>query len=153
MNKGEHFVIQKGKAQCDKGNKFPNFKVSSHAHHYWNNKEGDSDYLAVTEDDTQFDPPVQPFGTCSLKNGNSCSFSPAGKWTKTYDKVKVMDKKCVIESSELKCTTGGKITVMTHGQQAEITPRDLETQDPEVMRQINPLVDIEDLLNDELDYI
>ena len=25
-----------------------------------------------------------------MKNGNPCAFAPSGKWTKTYDKVKVM---------------------------------------------------------------
>ncbi|MET3047491.1 PAAR-like protein, partial [Flavobacterium covae] len=41
----------------------------------------------------------------------------AGKWSKTYDKVKILDKKCVTEISELKCSTGGKITILKHGQQ------------------------------------
>ena len=46
---GKHFVIQKGKAVCDKGTSFPNFKVTSHQKHYWNDAEGQADYLAVTE--------------------------------------------------------------------------------------------------------
>ena len=29
-HENKHFVIQKGKAICDKGSKFPNFKVTSH---------------------------------------------------------------------------------------------------------------------------
>ncbi|MFC4414427.1 hypothetical protein [Kaistella carnis] len=33
------------------GFKFPKFKVTSHQKHYWNNAEGQADYLAVTEDD------------------------------------------------------------------------------------------------------
>lgn len=48
---GKYFVIQKGKAQCNQGNQFPQFKVTSHQKHYWNNKDGQADYLAVTEDD------------------------------------------------------------------------------------------------------
>lgn len=47
---GKYFVIQKGKAQCNQGNQFPQFKVTSHQKHYWNNKDGQADYLAVTED-------------------------------------------------------------------------------------------------------
>ena len=34
---------------CDKGTTFPNFKVTSHQKHYWNDAEGQADYLAVTE--------------------------------------------------------------------------------------------------------
>ena len=85
----KHFVIQKGKAMY-KGTKFPNFNVTSHQKHYWNDEEGQADYLAVTEDDVMFNPPAVPFGNCSVKNGNPCAFAPSGKWTKTYDKVKVM---------------------------------------------------------------
>ncbi|ANO47356.1 hypothetical protein Pf1_01901 [Flavobacterium columnare] len=43
----------------------------------------------------------------------------AGKWSKTYDKVKILDKKCVTEISELMCSTGGKITILKHGQQSQ----------------------------------
>ncbi|MET3047476.1 PAAR-like protein, partial [Flavobacterium covae] len=39
--------------------------------------------------------------------------------SKTYDKVKILDKKCVTEISELKCSTGGKITILKHGQQSQ----------------------------------
>lgn len=81
----KYFVIQKGMAMCDKGAKFPNLKVTSHQKHYWNDEKGEADYLAVTEDDLTFNPPAIPFGTCSVKNGNPCAYSPAGKWTKTYD--------------------------------------------------------------------
>ena len=113
---GKYFVIPKGMAMCDKGSKFPNFKVTSHTKHYWNDEEGSADHLALTEDDLQFNPPATPFGTCAVKNGNPCAYAPAGKWTKTYDKVKVMGKSCVTELSELMCATGGKITIMKHGQ-------------------------------------
>ena len=41
---GKHFVIQKGKAVCDKGTSFPNFKVTSHQKHYWNDADGKDDY-------------------------------------------------------------------------------------------------------------
>ena len=90
---GKYYVVQKGKACCDKGAKFPNFKVNSHQKHYWNDEKGDADYLSVTADDVSFNPAAMPFGTCRVNNGNPCAFSPAGKWTKTYDKVKIMGKK------------------------------------------------------------
>ena len=40
---GKYFVIPKGKAMCDKGTTFPNFKVTSHQKHYWNDAEGQAD--------------------------------------------------------------------------------------------------------------
>lgn len=141
---GKYFVIPKGKAQCDKGTKFPNFKVTSHQKHYWNDKDGSADYLAVTEDDTTFDPPAMPFGNCKLKNNNPCAFAAAGKWTKTYDKVKVMGKTCVTELSELMCSTGGKITVMKHGQQSETSKSQAKNADTREQHVYNPIIDYDE---------
>jgi len=47
-----------------------------------------------------------------------CTYAPAGKWTKTYEKVKVMDKKCLTELSELMCSVGGKIPFLSMGSRA-----------------------------------
>lgn len=141
---GKFLVIQKGKACCDKGAKFPNFKVESHQKHYWNDEDGEADYLAVTEDDLNFNPPAMPFGTCSIKNGNPCAFAPAGKWTKTYDKIKIMGKKPLTELSELMCAVGGKITVMKHGQQSEAGKRNVNNADQREQQSYNPIIDFEE---------
>lgn len=141
---GKYFVVQKGMACCDKGTKFPHFKVTSHQKHYWNDEKGEADYLAVTEDDLTFNPAAMPFGTCSVKNGNSCAYSPAGKWTKTYEKVKVMGKSAVTERSELMCATGGKITVMKHGQQSEAGKSNVNNADSREQQTYNPVMDFEE---------
>lgn len=145
---GKHFVIQKGKAMCDKGTSFPSFKVTSHQKHYWNDADGKDDYLAVTEEDVMFNPVAVPFGNCSVKNGQPCSFAPVGKWTKVCEKVKVMRKSCLTEISELQCIIGGKITVMKHGQTAEITMANVRNADSRLMNMINPLFDFEEFRND-----
>ncbi len=147
---GKHFVIQKGKAICDKGSSFPNFKVTSHQKHYWNNADGTDDYLAVTEDDLQFNPIAVPFGNCSVKNGQPCSFAPSGKWQNPYDKVKVMGKSCLTEISELQCAVGGKIKVMKHGQTAEITKHNFRNADARLQQMINPVIDFREFV-DELE--
>lgn len=141
---GKYFVIPKGKAMCDKGTTFPNFKVTSHQKHYWNDAEGQADYLAVTEDDLTFNPPTAPFGSCSVKNGNPCTFAPAGKWQKSYEKVKVMGKSCLTEASELMCTIGGKITVLKHGQQSEAGKSNVKKASAKEQHVYNPLVDFEE---------
>ena len=104
--------------------------------------------MAVTEDDLQFNPIAVPFGNCSVKNGQPCSFAPVGKWQKPYDKVKVMEKSCLTEISELQCTIGGKIKVMNHGQTAELSKQNLKNANPLIMNIINPLVDITEILDD-----
>lgn len=145
---GKHFVIQKGKAQCNQGDQFPQYKVTSHQQHYWNDSDGKPDYLAVTEDDLQFNPSGPSFGKCKLRPSSSgylpCVYAPAGKWQKTYDKVKVMDKKCVTEASELQCTVGGLITIKDHGQRGEMSKQNVKNADTKTVQHINPLVKMND---------
>lgn len=145
---GKHFVIQKGKAQCNQGDQFPQFKVSSHQKHYWNNRKTSEDYLAVTEDDVQFNPAGPSFGKCKLKPTSGgylpCVFAPAGKWQKTYPKVKVMDKSCLSEISELMCGTGGKITVKEHGQTSTMNRQSITMADTKSYHIINPFLDLKE---------
>ena len=135
--------------QCDKGFKFPKFKVTSHQKHYWNNADGQADYLAVTEDDLTFDPPAMPFGNCKLRPTSGgylpCVYAPSGKWQKTYEKVKVLDKKCLTEISELMCSTGGKITILKHGQQSEIGKTNVNNANIQEQQVYNPVVDFDEL--------
>lgn len=146
-HEGKYFVIQKGTVQCNQGFKFPKFKVTSHQKHYWNDQEGQADYLAVTEDDVQLDPPAQPFGQCKLKPTSGgylpCTYAAAGKWQKPYEKVKVMGKSCLTEISELMCTTGGKITILKHGQQSEAGKSHVNNADTKEQQIYNPVVNFD----------
>ncbi|WEK69442.1 MAG: DUF4280 domain-containing protein [Candidatus Chryseobacterium colombiense] len=152
---GKHFVVQKGKAQCNQGNQFPQYKVTSHQKHYWNSEEGEADYLAVTEDDVQFTPPGPSFGQCKLKPTSGgylpCAFAPAGKWQKTYEQVKIMGKSCVTELSELMCTTGGKITIKEHGQTAAMNNQNVQNADPQEQHNINPFMDFKEFQKENSD--
>ncbi|WP_374461167.1 DUF4280 domain-containing protein [Chryseobacterium taeanense] len=156
---GKHFVVQKGKAQCNQGDQFPQHKVTSHKKHFWNDSDGNADFLGVTEDDLQFNPPGPSFGKCKLKpssGGNlPCSYAPAGKWQKTYDKVKIIGKKIVTEVSELQCVVGGKITIKDHGQRGEMSKKSVKNADNKTVQHINPLVKMQDyketVLESEID--
>ncbi|MFC6268174.1 DUF4280 domain-containing protein [Frigoriflavimonas asaccharolytica] len=140
--------LQKAICQCDQGFKFPKFKVTSHQKHYWNDAEGEADYLAVTEDDVMLDPPAMPFGNCKLQPTSGgylpCSYAPVGKWQKPYEKVKVMGKSCLTEISELQCAIGGKITIMKHGQQSEAGKSNVKNADARKQHIYNPIMDFED---------
>ncbi|SIQ59288.1 PAAR-like protein [Chryseobacterium sp. RU33C] len=151
-HEGKYFIVQKGTVQCNQGFKFPKFKVTSHQKHYWNDEEGNADYLAVTEDDLQLDPAAQPFGQCKLKPSSGgylpCAYAPAGKWQKTYEKVKVMGKSCLTEISELMCSTGGKITILKHGQQSEIGKSQVAKANTQEQQVYNPVVDFDEFKED-----
>lgn len=159
-HEGKYFIVQKGTVQCNQGFKFPKFKVTSHEKHYWNDAEGQADFLAVTEDDLQFDPTAQPFGQCKLKPSSGgylpCAYAPAGKWQKTYEKVKVMEKSCLTEISELMCSTGGKITILKHGQQSEISKSQVSNANTQEQQAYNPVVDYDEFkenINDQQYYV
>lgn len=151
-HEGKYFIVQKGTVQCNQGFKFPKFKVTSHQKHYWNDEEGQDDYLAVTEDDLQLDPAAQPFGQCKLKPTSGgylrCAYAPAGKWQKTYEKVKVMEKSCLTEISELMCSTGGKITILKHGQQSETSKSQVGKANTQEQQIYNPVVDFNEFKED-----
>jgi len=151
-HEGKYFIVQKGTVQCNQGFKFPKFKVTSHQKHYWNDEEGNADYLAVTEDDLQLDPAAQPFGQCKLKPSSGgylpCAYAPAGKWQKTYEKVKVMGKSCLTEISELMCSTGGKITILKHGQQSETSKSQVGKANTQEQQVYNPVVDFDEFKED-----
>lgn len=151
-HEGKYFIVQKGTVQCNQGFKFPKFKVTSHQKHYWNDEEGQADYLAVTEDDLQLDPAAQPFGQCKLKPTSGgylpCAYAPAGKWQKTYEKVKVMGKSCLTEISELMCSTGGKITILKHGQQSEVGKSQVTKANTQEQQVYNPVVDFDEFKED-----
>jgi len=151
-HEGKYFVVQKGTVQCNQGFKFPRLKVTSHQKHYWNDEEGNADYLAVTEDDLQLDPAAQPFGQCKLKPTSGgylpCAYAPAGKWQKTYEKVKVMGKSCLTEISELMCSTGGKITILKHGQQSEAGKNHVGKANTQEQQVYNPVVDFDEFKED-----
>jgi len=151
-HEGKYFIVQKGTVQCNQGFKFPKFKVTSHQKHYWNDGEGNADYLAVTEDDLQLDPAAQPFGQCKLKPSSGgylpCAYAPAGKWQKTYEKVKVMGKSCLTEISELMCSTGGKITILKHGQQSEVGKSQVAKANTQEQQVYNPVVDFDEFKED-----
>lgn len=151
-HEGKYFIVQKGTVQCNQGFKFPKFKVTSHQKHYWNDEEGNADYLAVTEDDLQLDPAAQPFGQCKLKPTSGgylpCAYAPEGKWQKTYEKVKVMEKSCLTEISELMCSTGGKITILKHGQQSETSKSQVGKANTQEQQIYNPVVDFNEFKED-----
>ncbi len=55
-----------------------------------------------------------------------------------------MGKSCVTEISELMCSTGGKITVLKHGQQSEIGRSQVEKADEREQRVYNPIVNFKE---------
>ena len=67
-----------------------------------------------------------------------------------------MGKSCVTEISELMCATGGKITILKHGQQSEAGKSNVMNANSQEQRIYNPILNFdefkEEILNeDDLD--
>ncbi|MET3730478.1 PAAR-like protein [Moheibacter stercoris] len=142
----KYVVIQKGYCVCDQSvppNMVPvQFKVDSHKLQHAN---GDTaEHLIVTEEDVFFQKQAQPFGSQCLKQPNGpnylpCSYTPAGKWQKTYSKIQVEEKAVLTELSELQCSFLGKITVFQHGQTQKVTNAHFGNVEEEELWAISPI--------------
>lgn len=143
-HEGKYFVVHGATCICDKAedtSKTAKLKVTSHEKVVFNDEDGK--YVA-TSDDTTLDPPAATFGKCTLKPSSSgnqpCTFSPAGKWQKFYEKTKIADKPLLTEISILQCTIGGKVTIKKHGQTNSVTKEHAENSTPVELAMINPAV-------------
>ena len=62
---------------------------------------------------------------------------------KNLRKGKSNGKSCLTEISELMCATGGKITILKHGQRSEIGKSNVENTNPTEQHVYNPIVNFE----------
>ena len=138
----KYYVVDGAKCLCDKGAIPATLKVTSHTKAIFNSR--DTDKWAATEEDLQFKEGSSCFGSCKVKNNNPCTFAPAGKWQKPREKLKIMEKSALIETSYLMCSVGGKITIKHHGQSVKIGNSNLQRANPELMNQILPGLDLQE---------
>ena len=105
------YVVDDALLQCDKGAKPAKLKVTQ------NRKITIQGKFKATDVDKLV---PETFGTCKLKPtaGGFLPCAPAlQKWTKTTKKATLgKSKKFLYDCSETMCATGGKITVVQHGQ-------------------------------------
>lgn len=65
--------------------------------------------LMATDKDITFKTPF--FGTCKLNQNNPCNPDMISRWENPANNVCVGNKKALLETSSLKCTIGGNITI------------------------------------------
>ena len=108
---GKKYVLDGAMLQCNQGMKPAKLLVTE------NKKVKIQGKLQATDMDVQV---PETFGQCKLKPtpGGYAPCVPAlQKWTKTAQKSTLGgSKKFLFEDSECMCSTGGKVTVMQHGQ-------------------------------------
>ncbi len=139
----KYYVVDGAKCLCDKGATPATLKVTSQSKVVFNSKYENK--WSATVEDLQFKEGTSCFGSCKVKNNNPCAFAPVGKWQKPYEKMKIMEKSALLETSYLMCSAGGKITIKHHGQSVKIGNSNLQRADAEMMNQILPGLDLQEL--------
>lgn len=111
------YVVKDALMMCDKGATPVPFSPTHNTHIKI------SGCLVTTKADKQPGANIPPFGACTVKNGNPCTFAPTD-WQDTY-KVKVKGQETLLYKSKMPCATGGKIEFITSGQ-VKLPPEEYE---------------------------
>lgn len=88
---------------CDKGSAPGILDVKSQSNIFIQEK------LMASDEDKTFKSPF--FGTCAANQNNPCSPAIVTKWENPADNVSEGNKKALLETSTVKCTIGGNITI------------------------------------------
>lgn len=149
---GKHVVVQGATLKCKFSEKPQTdiLKVKSQSKHFANDKEASKKLIATNKEIGQT-LEKNTFGNCKLQPTGS-SYKPCQavitQWSGYYEKVTLSNNgKIILEDSKATCPIGGAdcITVDKHGQKAELSKHNVKNAQPELQRQINPMVGIKEL--------
>ncbi|KFF10099.1 DUF4280 domain-containing protein [Flavobacterium hydatis] len=151
----KHFVVQGATCQCKFSvePKTDKLKVKTQSKHYANDKDG-KDKLIASDKDIGQTLEKNTFGKCKMQPNGSGDYLPCKatitKWSGFYEKMILSNQgKILLEDSKGTCPIGGPdcISVKDHGQTSEVTKKNVENSKPEVLNEIFPGVNFEDLGN------
>ncbi|MDR7371313.1 DUF4280 domain-containing protein [Flavobacterium aquidurense] len=133
-------------------------EVKSQKKHFANDKEADKKLIATSKETGQT-LKKNTFGNCKLQPTGS-SYKPCQavitKWSGFYEKVTLSNQgKILIEDSKAECPIGGPdcIEITKHGQKAEVGKQQMQKADRDVLKQINPLLNLKSLREEDSDYL
>lgn len=144
------YVVVQGatlKCKCSVEPKTDILKVLTNSKHYANDYEAEKKLIATTKEIGQ---------TLEKNTFGKCKKQPSGndylpcivqitKWSNFYEKVTLSNKgKMLLEDSKGTCPLGALdcISIVKHGQQAELTKSHIVKSNPLIMNQINPLLNM-----------
>lgn len=148
---GKHLVCQGALCKCNFGTTPDTLKVLTQNKRYINDKDGSKKLMATHMDlGTTFE--KNTFGSCAKTNNSPCAATVI-KWSGYYDKITLEDNqgKALMEDSKATCPIGGTdcITIINHGQTAEVSSKNIKNADKDVLTELFPFVssDEEYILN------
>ena len=146
----KHLVCQGALCKCNFGTTPDTLKVLTQTKHFINDKEGSNKLMATNMDIGASTFEKNTFGPCKMQPIPGGGFKPCQivvtAWSGFYDKITLADKngKALLEDSKATCPIGGKdcITIINHGQIAEVSQQNVENADKEVLADLFPFVDM-----------
>ena len=151
----KHLVCQGATCQCQFGNAPDKLKILTQTKAFINEEEPQEKLVATTADvGATFE--KNTFGLCQMQPLPGGGYKPCQamvtQWSGAYENVTYEENNGhpLLEDSKATCPIGGKdcISIINHGQVAEITNRNLHSADPIKMDMINPFMDFGKFVND-----
>ena len=151
----KHAVVQGATCECQFGDYPDKLKVLTQTKNYANDNKGSQKLIATTMEIGGATFEKNTFGQCKLQptpgGFRPCKIAVT-KWDGFYEEVILSNGgNILLEDSKATCVISGSpsITVVNHGQTAEGSIENSKNADADVHSQINPLIDVNELNNED----
>jgi hypothetical protein len=152
MNK-KAIVVQGAICKCQFGNAPDKIKVLSHNKEFANDPEGSKKLIVTTLEIGGATLEKNCFGTCPKLGSPPPPCKPViTEWQDYYEEVTLSNGgHIILESSKAVCAIAGTpcIEIVHHGQIAEPSQQNFENADENVQGQLNPMIDMNEMLQAE----
>lgn len=140
----KHLVCQGALCRCNFGTTPDKLKVLTQSQRYINDNEGSQKLMATNKDiGKTFEKNM--FGNCAKLNNNPCQVTVT-EWKGFYKKITLEENKgnALLEDSKATCPIGAPdcITIINHGQTAEVSQKNVKNADKEVLAELFPMMDL-----------
>lgn len=143
---------------CNFGAAPDKLMVKSHKKEFINDKDGSKKMIATDKEiGTTFE--KNTFGPCQKQPIPGGGYKPCqavvSKWSGFYKNVTLSNKgKILVEDSKATCPIGGPdcIKISFHGQVSQPAPSQAKKEKKEVMAALSPMVDMEEMEEDDSPY-
>lgn len=143
----KHLVVHGALCSCRFGTLPDTLCVRSHSREFANDRGGMEKRIASTKETGPATFERNSFGTCAKLNNSPCKVVVQA-WKNFYPGMTLYHGgKVLTEDSKAVCPAGGSacISILWHGQAAELSASQLQKSDKQSCATLNPLLDMEEM--------
>lgn len=149
----KHIVVQGALCKCQFGQAPDKIKVLSHKKEYANDKEASKKLIVTTKEIGGATLEKNTFGNCPKMGNPPPPCKPMiTEWKDFYKEVTLSNGgNIILEDSKAVCAIAGTpcIEIIDHGQRAEVCQQNFKNANKDVHKQINPLVNPEEMYKEQ----